>query len=67
MRPDLHQRAADAHAVAQHLARNRAGGDAHRGLPRRGPAAAAIVADAVFQLVGEIGMAGPEARRRSRR
>src|SRR6185437_16754542 len=28
-------------------------------LARRGAAAAAIVADAVFRLVGEIGMAGP--------
>ena len=39
-----------------------AGGDAHRGLAGRGPAAAAIVADAVFQFVGQVGMAGPELR-----
>ena len=49
-------------AVAQHLARHAAGGDAHRGLARRGPAAAAIVADAVFQLVGQVGVAWPELR-----
>ncbi len=35
--------------VAQDLARDRAGGDAHRGLARRGAAAAAIIADAVFR------------------
>ena len=62
MRADLHQRAADAHAVAQHLARHPAGGDPHRGLARRGPPAAAVVADAVFQLVGQVGMAGAELR-----
>ena len=56
---DLHQRAADGHA-GDDLARDRAGGDAHGGLARRGAAAAAIVADAVFLPVGEIGMAGAE-------
>ena len=50
VRPDLHQRAADRDAGAQHLARDRAGGDPHRRLARRGAAAAAVVADAVFQL-----------------
>ena len=60
MRADLHQRAADAHGLAQHLAGHTAGGDAHRRLARRRPAAAAIVADAVFQLVGQVGVAWSE-------
>ena len=42
------------------LARDGAGRDAHGGLARRGAAAAAIVANAVFRLVGEVGVAGPE-------
>jgi hypothetical protein len=63
VRADLHQSAADAHAVPQHLAGHRAGSHAHRRLARRGAAAAAIVADAVFQLIGEIGMSGSELRR----
>ena len=46
--------------LAQHLARHAAGRDPHRRLARRGPPAAAIVADAVFQLVGQVGMAGAE-------
>ena len=41
--------------------RDSAGCHAHRGLASRGPAAAAIVADAVFQLIGEVGMARAEA------
>src|SRR5262249_3626214 len=46
--------------VLQHLARDRTGGDAARGLARRRTAAAAIVADAVFRPVGVVGVAGPE-------
>ena len=60
VRPDLHQGAADAHGAAQHDAGDGAGGDAHRGFARRGTAAAAIVADAVFQVVGQVGVARAE-------
>ena len=35
-----------------------AAGDAYGGFPRRGPPAAAIVADAVFGVVGVVGVAG---------
>ncbi len=55
----LHQRAAHLH-LGQHLARDRTGRDAGRGLARRRTAAAAIVAQAVFRLIGEVGMAGAE-------
>src|SRR5690606_1049278 len=57
----LHQRATDRDGFAEHLARDRAGRDTERGLARRGPAAAAIVTDTVFQPVGEVGMARAEA------
>src|SRR6202035_4903818 len=46
----LHQRAAHFHA-GQYLARDGAGGDAGRGLARRGAAAAAIIAQAVFRFI----------------
>ena len=45
--------------LAEDLAGDGAGGDAGRGLARGGAAAAAIVADAVFQIIGEVGMARP--------
>src|SRR5207249_484040 len=61
VRPDLHERAADANARTEDLARHRAGGDPRGGLARRGAAAAAIVADAVFLPVGVVGVAGAEA------
>src|SRR6185437_10850720 len=61
MRPDLDQGAADGDAGTQDLARYGAGGNARRGLARRGAAAAAVVADAVFLPVGIVGMARPEA------
>ena len=60
MRAHLHQRAPDRARRPQHLARDRAGGHPHRGLSRRRPPAAAIIAHAVFQLIGQVGMAGPE-------
>ena len=41
------------------LRATRAGGDPHRRLARRGAAAAAVIADAVFDVIGEIGVAGP--------
>src|SRR6185295_7975819 len=47
-------------ALAQPFARNGAGHHAHRGLARRGPSAAAVVADAVFLPVAVVGVAGPE-------
>ena len=61
MRAHLHQRAT--HAAARHnLARNRPGGDPHRGFARRGAPAAARIADAVFRVIGEIGVARAETR-----
>ena len=54
-------RTTDDDRVAQNLAGDGAGRDPHRGLARRGPPAAAIVADAVFQVIGEVGMARPVA------
>src|SRR6185437_6561680 len=57
----LDQRATDGDTGSQDLARDRAGGDAGRGLARRGAAAAAMVADAVFLPIGVVGMAGAEA------
>ena len=56
VRAHLHQRAAHFH-VGQDLARDGAGGDARRGLARRRTSAAAIIAQAVFGLIGEVGMA----------
>ena len=50
-----------AEPLAQVFARDRARGHAHHRLARRGAAAAAIVAQAVFLLVGVVGVAGPEA------
>ncbi len=54
---DAHQRAAHAH-TRQHLGRQRAGGDAGRRLAGGGAAAAAMVADAVFGIIGVVRMAG---------
>src|SRR5262249_2233259 len=56
---DLDQGAADGRA-GNDLARDRPRGDARRRLARAGPAATAIVADAVFLPVGIVGVAGPE-------
>src|SRR6202000_1989019 len=56
VRAHLHQRAAYVH-LRQNLAGHSAGGEPHRGLARRGAAAAAIVAQAVFGLIGEVGVA----------
>ncbi len=57
---DLRKVAADLHAetLAQVLARDGTGGDAHHGLARRGAPAAAVVAKAVFLLVGVVGVTG---------
>ena len=55
--PHLHQRAANADA-GRHLAGDRPGCDPRRRLARRGAAAAAIVADAVFCVIGIVGVAG---------
>ena len=57
VRTDLDEGAADGDG-GDHLAGDGAGGDAGGGLARRGTAAAAIVAQPVFRLVGEVGMAG---------
>ena len=57
VRAHLHQRAAHLH-VGQDLSRDGAGGDTRGGLARRRPSAAAIVAQAVFGLIGEVGVAG---------
>ncbi len=58
--PHLDERAADrdfAQQVIEHLARNGAGCHARGGLARRLPPAAAIIADAVFGVIGVIGVA----------
>src|SRR6185437_7160781 len=60
VRPHLHQRAADADVVAEDLAADGAGGDAHRGFARRRAPAPAIVANAVFGPIGVVGVAGTE-------
>ena len=57
VRPDLDQRAAHHHA-GHDLARDRAGRDPRRGLARRLPPAAAIVAQAVLGVIGVVGVAG---------
>ena len=59
---ELRQVAADRDAVAlaQPLPGDGARGDAHRGLARRLPAAAAVVADAVLLPVRVVGVAGAE-------
>jgi len=57
VRAHLHQRAADLD-LGQYLARDGAGRDPRGSLARRGTAAAAIIAQAVFGLIGEVGMAG---------
>ena len=59
VRAHLHQRAAHVHA-GHDLAGDGAGRDPRRGLARRGAAAAAIIAQAVFGLIGEVGMARDE-------
>ena len=51
----------DAEALTQVLARDGAGRHAHHGLARRGTTTAAIVAEAVFLLVGVVGVARTEA------
>src|SRR5690242_12160302 len=56
MRPDLYEGAADRHIGAKYFARDRPRGDPRCGLPRRGAAAAAIVADPVFLPVGVVGV-----------
>ena len=54
---DLNDRTPDRHPRAQNLLRDCAGGHAHRRLPRAGPPAAPVIADAVLRVVGEIGVA----------
>ncbi len=48
-------------ALAQVFLGDGPGGHPHGGLPRRGAAAAPVVPETVFLLVGVIGMAGAEA------
>src|ERR671913_307896 len=57
---ELDHGAAELDAVTQDLAGDGAGGDAHRRLARRLPAAAAIVAHAVFLEIGVVGVGGAE-------
>ena len=57
MRADLYEGTANFHAI-ERLTGNAAGGDAHRRLSRRGAAAAAIIADAVFRVIGDISVTG---------
>src|SRR5204862_4467326 len=62
-RADLTEVPVDAHAEARGevAARNRARGGAHHRLARRRAPAAAVVAHAVFLLVGVVGVSGSEA------
>ncbi len=64
VRSDLHDTTADPEGLAQsgfqHPVGNGARGHTHRRLARRGPSATAIIANAVFLLIGEVGMARPE-------
>jgi hypothetical protein len=55
MRPHLHKRTANRNAI-QNLARNRASRDARRRLTRRRAPTAAIIADAIFHIIGIIGV-----------
>ena len=57
----LHERAANAHRRAEHDPRHAARRHPHRRFPRRGPAAAAVIAYPVFQVVRQIRM--PRAER----
>ena len=59
VRPDLDQRAAHAH-VRHDLARDGAGGNAHRGLARAGPARTPPIAHAIFGEIGVVGVTGAE-------
>ena len=61
MRSDLHQRAADRHGGTENRPGDGARGDPRGGLARRGAAAAAIVANAVFFPIRVVGMAGAKA------
>src|SRR5271166_2208014 len=54
---DLHQRPANTYG-GRHFTCDRAGGDSRGRLTRRGPAAAAIIADPVLRLIGVIGVTG---------
>src|SRR6516165_6088902 len=56
--PHLNQRGTHPHS-RHDLASDSAGSYPHRGLPRGLPAAAAVVADAVFRVIGVVGVAGP--------
>ena len=58
VRADLHDSAAKGDAIANGAARHGAGGDAGRRFAGTGAPAAAIVAHAVFRVIGEVGMAG---------
>ena len=59
MRAHLHQRSPHGNA-GQDFSRDGAGRDARGGFARGRAAAAAIVAQAVFRLIGEVGVAGAE-------
>src|SRR5690606_22054194 len=59
VRADLDERSADGD-LWDHEARDGAGGDTRGGFARRGPAAAAIVADAVFLEIGVVGVSRTE-------
>src|SRR5580693_3759670 len=58
MRPHLHQRAVHLHP-GHDFPRDGARRDPRRGLARRLPAAAAIIAQAVFDVVSVVGVTGP--------
>ena len=57
VRTHLHQCRTDQH-IGDDLAGNRTSGHPRRRFARRGTAAATIIADTVFDVIGVIGMAG---------
>jgi hypothetical protein len=54
----LHERAADQHPIDD-FSRDRTGRHAHRGFPRGRAAAAPMIPDSIFEIISEIGVAGP--------
>ncbi len=57
---DLDQGGAYSYLIAKHLARDRPGGDPHRGFTGTGATAPTVITDAIFLQVAVIGMTGAE-------
>src|SRR5690606_26841148 len=60
VRTHLYQRTAYGDGLAKDRAGNSTGSNTRRRLARRRAPAAAMIADAIFSEIGEVGMAGPE-------